>query len=142
MPRSATPCAVGLAVRDEVRRKRVNPGTIFSASSRVTAALVSSSDDEITVIVTVGSALGVSPREDVTFTASKKGAGCSVIWMLSPAAGADSIACAKPGADTTMRRIPCASIVNSNRPSFPVRYSAIVAPDASRRTLAFGTARA
>ena len=72
----------------------------------MTAALVSSSDDEITVIVTVGSALGVSPRDEVTLTASKKGAGCSVIWMLSPAAGAGSVACAKPGADTTMRRMP------------------------------------
>jgi hypothetical protein len=101
-----------LAVRDEVRRKRVNPGTIFNASSRVTAALVSSSDDEITVIVTVGSALGASPREDVTFTASKKGEGCNVIWMLSPAAGADSVAGAKPGADTTMRKIAGAAMVN------------------------------
>ena len=84
MPRKATPCAVGLAVREDVRRKSVNPGTSFNASSNVTAAVVSSSADENTVTVAVGSARGESARDEVTLTASKNGAGCSVISM-SPA---------------------------------------------------------
>ena len=77
-PRSVTPCAVGFDTREDVRRNRVKPGTILSASSSVSAALVSSSTAGRTVIVTAGSARGRSVREDVTFTASKKGAGCSV----------------------------------------------------------------
>jgi hypothetical protein len=79
MPRSATPCDVGFETRDDVRRNSVNPGTSFNASSSVTAAIVSSSDEGSTVIVTVGSALGTSLRDEVTLTASKKGAGCKVI---------------------------------------------------------------
>ena len=74
-PRSETPWAVGFDTRDEVRRKSVNPGTIFSASSIDTAAALRSSDAGMTVTVTVGSARGTSVRDEVTFTASKNGAG-------------------------------------------------------------------
>src|SRR4029450_4920991 len=78
IPRSATPCAVGFALREEVRRNNVNPGTALSASSIVMGALVSRSFDEITVTVDVGSTRATSPRDDVTFTASNSGAGSNV----------------------------------------------------------------
>jgi hypothetical protein len=139
MPRSATPCVVGFAVRDEVLRKSVKPGTIFNASSMVTGALVSSSEEEITVMVTVGSALGTSVRDDVTLTASKNGAGCSVISTLRSAADTVWAACAKPAAVTTMRRSPGTTAVTSKRPSLAVRVSTTVAPAASTRTIASGT---
>ena len=47
-PRSVMPCAAGFDARDEVRRNSVKPGTSFSASSIVAAALVSSSAEENT----------------------------------------------------------------------------------------------
>jgi hypothetical protein len=99
------PCAVGFDTRDDVRRNSVNPGTALSASSTVSAPLVSNSADDMTVIVTVGSARGTSVRDEVTLTASKNGAGCSVMRSACRSAATVSTACAKPAAVTRIG--PC-----------------------------------
>lgn len=59
IPRSETPCEVGLAVRLPERRKSVNPGTCRSASSVVAAAVVVRAWRVITTTLA-----GVSPNRD------------------------------------------------------------------------------
>ena len=99
----------------------MNPGTALSASSIDTGAELSSSEDGITVTVTVGSARGISVREEVTLTASKNGAGSSVMTMSgSPESGAGCMAVAKPGALTTNCSARETLPGNSKRPSLPV----------------------
>src|SRR5436190_8551593 len=100
MPRSAAPCAVGFALRDEVRRNSVKPGIAYNASSMVAGPLLRSSLDEITVTVDVGSTRGAAVLDEVTLTASKKGAGCSVTSTVRAAAGTVVAKGAKPGAVT------------------------------------------
>src|SRR6478672_1345190 len=139
-PRNATPCAVGFAFLEEVRRNNVNPGTTFRASSIVIGALVSRSFDEMTVMVDVGSTRGASPREEVTFTASNSGAGCSVTSTVRTPAGADVVESANPGTATTIVRAASAVTGTSNRPFASVYVSATRFPATSTRTFTLTTA--
>ena len=108
IPRRATPCAVGFALREDVRRKSVNPGIVFNASSMVAGPLDSSSVDDMTVTVEVGSERAMSVRDDVTLTASKNGAGWSVTSTVRVPAGTLVWNGANPGAITTTSRAPSA----------------------------------
>ena len=70
-PRSVTPCVVGLATRDELRRNSVNPGVDRRASSNAPAAMLFNSAAVMTVAL---AALGrrSAPRVAVTTTVSAK----------------------------------------------------------------------
>jgi hypothetical protein len=118
----------------------VKPGTIFSVSSIDTAAALNSSDAGMTVTVTVGSARGTSVREEVTFTASKNGAGSSEMRISPAGSPTSTVAGAKPAAVTTTRAGRLTSPGKAKRPSVAVCISLTAAPDTSSLTVASGTA--
>src|SRR5207237_8578931 len=120
-------------------RKSVNPGIALSASSMVAGPLDSSSLDDMTVTVEVGSERAISVRDDGTLTASKNGAGCSVTSTVRAPAGTLVWDGANPGAVTRTSRAPSALMVTSKRPSASVRVSPETLPAICTRTAASAT---
>src|SRR5687767_5627644 len=112
-PRIITVCVVGLATRDE--GNKVKPGTIFSASSIDSCALVISSEPGKTAAVTVGSVAATSLRLEVTWTASKNGAGSSatLTFCVVPLPTRKTFL-VKPGAATIRRISPGVETVKLN----------------------------
>ena len=78
-PRSVAPCAVGLAVFDDVRRNKLNPGVVLSASSSAVDADSDRSDEDRTLVAAAGSGTLTSPRVAVTTTRSSM----EICWSVT-----------------------------------------------------------
>ena len=100
MPRSVTPCVVGLATDDDVRRNRLKPGTERSWSSRRSAGVATIVDrsSEVTLLSTLSRVVPASALTEI----------CSAI-----AAGRSSISIGVVDGATSRRSAanPCASTV-------------------------------
>ena len=102
-PRNVTPCVVGFAMRDGVRRKSEKPGVSRNTSSSVPAAATSRSRRESTVASAGRSAPRTGRRPAVTVTCSVRAAGSSWTSKAAEPGWSASTNSANPGADTRKR---------------------------------------
>ncbi len=136
-PRSVTPCVVGLATRDDDRRKRLKPGVLRRASSTAPAAVVRSSADE-TIDALAAVSTPVAPRDAVTVTDSVSGRGCRTTRSVGSEGFSGVTSSAKPSART--RSVPPADASSTvNRPSTVVSVVRAGLPLLSTVTVAPGT---